>query len=102
MAKAQAPVRLQEDLMAAATVAAKRQHRSAAEQIEYWADLGRNIADTLQPNSLLAVASGLATLKVEPVIAPHIDPDDVFAALEQERAQGNLAAECSRKCHGSA
>ena len=35
MAKAASPVRLQDELMQAATVTGARLHRSAAEQIEY-------------------------------------------------------------------
>ena len=90
MAKASSPVRLQAELMDAATTAGQRQHRSAAEQIEYWASLGRSVANTVTPDSLLAVSTGLARLTVEPVAAPAIDPDEVFAALEHERQAGTL------------
>jgi hypothetical protein len=44
MAKAASPIRLQEELMQAAESTAKRFHRSTAEQIEYWADLGRSVS----------------------------------------------------------
>jgi ParD-like antitoxin of type II ParDE toxin-antitoxin system len=40
MAKAASPIRLQTELMQQAEPTAKRFHRSSAEQIEYWADLG--------------------------------------------------------------
>ncbi len=67
MAKASSPIRLQADLMHAATVTGKRQHRSAAEQIEYWADLGRRLATVVNHDDFLSVASGLAKIKIEPV-----------------------------------
>ncbi|MFT5133538.1 MAG: hypothetical protein ACI9SC_002010 [Gammaproteobacteria bacterium] len=90
MVKASSPVRLQDDLMQAAAVAGERQHRSAAEQIEYWASLGRSVGSLINPDNLLAVATGLARLNVEPVIAPAIDPDEVFNSLEHDRSIGTL------------
>jgi hypothetical protein len=83
MAKAASPIRLQEELMQAAESTAKRFHRSTAEQIEYWADLGRSVSSTLDPDVLLSVLSGLTTIKTEPVISLPIDPDEVFEALEK-------------------
>lgn len=90
MAKASSPVRLQDDLMQAAAIAGGRQHRSAAEQIEYWASVGRSVSSLVNPDNLLAVVTGLARLNVEPVIAPAVDPDKVFDALEHDREAGTL------------
>ena len=95
MAKAASPIRLQEELMQAATTAGQRMHRSAAEQVEYWASIGRSVARVVDPDNLLAVSAGLAQLKVVPVEPPVIDPDDLFAALEQERKSGTLATSIS-------
>jgi hypothetical protein len=83
MAKATSPIRLQEELMQAAESTARRYHRSTAEQIEYWADLGRSVSSTIDPDVLLSVLSGLTTIKTEPVISLPIDPDEVFEALEK-------------------
>ena len=91
MPKAVSPVRLQNDLMEAATVAGERLHRSAAEQVEYWASLGRQVADIVDPDTLLKVGAGLARLKVEPTLARPVDPDAVFAAVETDRRTGELA-----------
>lgn len=91
MAKAASPIRLQEELMQAATLTAKRFHRSAAEQIEYWAELGRSVSSSLDPDVLLSVTSGLATIKIEPVYAEPVNPDDVFQALENERQAETLS-----------
>lgn len=90
MAKAASPVRLQEELMQAASVAGSRLHRSAAEQVEYWASLGRQIARFVDPDTLLEVAAGLARLKVEPTLAPPVDPEAVFAAVEADHRSGEL------------
>ena len=91
MAKASPPIRLQDDLMPAADLTAKRFHRSAAEQIEYWAELGRSVSSVLDPDVLLSVASGLTKIKTEPVYSPNINPSDVFDALERERTDNTLS-----------
>ncbi len=91
MAKAHSPVRLQADLMNAATTTGKLMHRSTAEQIEYWASVGRRVASQLTPDNIVALSSGLANIKVEPVTTDAIDPDAVFESLEYDRSSGNLA-----------
>jgi len=93
MTKAASPIRLQEELMQAAASTAKRFHRSTAEQVEYWADLGRSVSSTLDPDVLLSVASGLAIIKAEPVFSAPIDADSVFKSLENDRESGKLSRE---------
>lgn len=91
MAKAASPIRLQEDLMQAAALAGERFHRSTAEQIEYWAEIGRNVAHILDPDDLLSVSAGLAKITVESVHGEPIDPAAVFQSLEVERNNGTLS-----------
>lgn len=91
MTKAASPVRLQDDLMKAARIAGARMHRSAAEQVEYWASLGQQIARFVDPDVLLEVAAGLAHIKVEPTVAQPVDPDSVFASVETDRRSGKLS-----------
>ena len=91
MAKAASPIRLGKELMAAASRCAKRLHRTPAEQVEYWAGIGRAVAASVSPDSLLEVATGLARLKVERVVAVPVAPTGVFAQLECDRNNGRLA-----------
>lgn len=91
MAKSSSPVRLEAELMQAAAVNGQLHHRSAAEQIEYWASLGRSIAQSVDPDKLLAVTTGLARINIEPVLAPEIDADSVFKKLESDRQSGELS-----------
>lgn len=93
MPKSASPVRLQADLMQAATIKGERNHRSAAEQIEYWANIGRSVANSIDPDKLLAVSTGLARLHVEPVESPIVDVDSVFDTLEIDRESGKLQAD---------
>ena len=92
MAKAASPIRLESTLMAAATVTGKVHHRSAAEQIEYWATLGRNVSRVIDPDILLEINAGLIKLSVEKVAAQSVDADAVFAALDNARSSGALTA----------
>lgn len=92
MPKSLSPVRLQDDLMRNATLAGARLHRSAAEQIEYWATLGQQIAGFVDPDSLLDIAAGLARLRVEPVVGQPVTPEAVFDAVESDRDSGILSS----------
>lgn len=71
--------------MNAATTAGHTQKRSAAEQIEYWADIGRKVADTIDPDKLIAVTSGFAKIRVEETKDVNVDADALFNALDQDR-----------------
>ncbi len=95
MAKATSPIRLQAELMHAAALSGKRYHRSTAEQIEYWADIGQRISSFIDPDTLLSVKSGLAKITVEPVHATPIDPASVFQSLETDRQSGSLSKSVS-------
>ena len=92
VAKSSSPVRLQMQLMQSAALAGSLHQRSAAQQVEYWAALGREVAAMVDPEQLLDVKSGLARLRVEPVRVAAVDPQHVFAALEDARKRGNLSA----------
>jgi hypothetical protein len=91
MAKSASPVRLQQQLMDSAAMAGARHHRSATEQIEYWAALGQQVAGVLDPDKVLEVLAGLAALKVVPVAGAAVNPEQAFAVLERERQSGRLA-----------
>ena len=95
MPKSASPVRLQQELMQSATLAGARQHRSAAEQIEYWATLGRQVAGVLDQDKLLDVLAGLAAVRVEPVTTAAVAPEQAFAALEHQRRSGQLGGAVS-------
>ena len=92
MAKANSPVRLNKSLMDEATTTARLFHRSAAEQVEYWADIGRRLGNVIAPDTLLSIAAGLATVRVEPVKTQPVDPAQVFDMLEKQRKSGALSS----------
>ena len=49
----------------------------------------------LDSEKLLDVASGLAALKVGPITTAAVAPEQVFAALEQQRRSGQLSQSVS-------
>lgn len=91
MAKAHSPLRLQEDLVKKATLVSKQMHRSVAQQIEYWADLGERVSRVVTPEMLMQLSSGLARIHVEAVKGNPVNPDAVFMAVDQARESGELA-----------
>jgi hypothetical protein len=91
MPKSSSPLRLQDELMRSAALIGALHQRSAAQQVEYWASLGRNVDGLLGPEQLLAVKAGVARLRLEPCRVAAVDPGSVFDTMEQARQNGSLA-----------
>ena len=83
MAKAKSPIRLQEETMRAAEREARLYNRTQAQQLEYWIKLGRKVAEVMDARDLLDVSAGFARLSVQPLASAEVEPDDIFAELEQ-------------------
>ena len=96
MTKASSPIRIQSDLMSNATVLGKLNHRSAAEQTEYWASIGQKVESVLDPETLLQIKAGLLRVKLEQVNAPPVSADWVFGNLDMKRTTGELKEEVSQ------
>ena len=77
--------------MQAATIAGHLQHRSSAEQIEYWAAIGRSLSKIIGQDTLLELSAGLVRLRIEPVEPVAIVPEEVLSDLERDRKNGTLA-----------
>ena len=90
MAKANSPIRLDDQLMEEAAQNGSLFHRSAAETIEYWASLGKRFQKLIDPEVLLEIQAGTLVLDVKPVKVERVNPDDVFSQLEASRAAGTL------------
>jgi hypothetical protein len=90
------PMRLDHNLIHEAESVAERNKRSVPKQIEYWAELGRAVERVLSPNDVIAISQGLVEVQLVAPKTMRVDADDVFAALEQDRRQGALAARVTR------
>lgn len=91
MAKASTPIRVQDELLRAAAVQGGIAHRSAAQQLEYWAQIGRTLSALLPPDTLVKVRTGLARVQIEPLTGTPLDVDTVFADVAAKRKSGELA-----------
>lgn len=89
MAKSASPVRRQDALSWA------RQHRSAAQQVEYWVALGQQVATLLDRERLPDMQSAVTHLRVDPVRGVAVSAEAVFEALENQRRNGSLAGALS-------
>lgn len=90
MAKAQSPVRLEASLMESAKFAGDLLKRSAAEQVEFWASIGRLVAPRLSPKELIELQAGLLAIKFEEPKPVTVDSGALFGELDQKRSSGAL------------
>lgn len=83
-------IRLDDQLVEAAALAAAQEHRSAPKQIEYWAEIGRRLAQGVSASDLLMVAQGLASVTVQLKQVAAVDDADILARVEAARHSGQL------------
>lgn len=88
-------LRLNPELIREAEFAGRLNKRSTPKQIEYWAEIGKHVAQLINPNDLIAVSQGFATLRLETVSGQPLDTDDVFNAVEQMQKTGKLSQSVS-------
>lgn len=81
--------------MKEAKLAAELETRTPAEQIEYWANIGRSVSKMMDREDIVRVVSGASQIALEQANDPYIDADEVFAQLETERSDGTLAHKVS-------
>ena len=84
-------IRLDDDLVSNAESTGKILNRTAPKQVEYWANLGRLIADNLSNNEVFSLMQGVAKIRVDLPETKPLDPSEVFAAVDQARNSGRLA-----------
>lgn len=89
-------LRLNEALVHDAEAEGLALKRTAPKQVEYWAEIGKAVAHRLNQQELLALLQGVANLRVEPVTAAPVDPGEIFAEVERQRADGTLAQAVTR------
>ncbi len=83
-------LRLNEDLVHEAETEALIHKRSTPKQIEYWAQIGKAVARNASSSDLLALLQGFAQVQVNTRPSAPVNPNEVFAAVEQARTDGSL------------
>lgn len=89
-------LRLSDKLVHEAETEALIQMRTAPKQIEYWAQIGKSVARSASGNDLLALMQGFARVQVDLLQSAPVNTDEVFAAVEEARADGSLHTAVSR------
>jgi hypothetical protein len=84
------PLRLDLELVRAASASARLHKRSVPRQIELWAEIGRAVEKSVSAEDLIAVREGLARIIVERGAATA-EPEEVFAGLARARRRGELS-----------
>jgi hypothetical protein len=90
------PLRLNPELLEAAERASLVQKRSVPKQIEFWATLGQAVENVIDYSDIFAILQGLKKISIEPVEPVAVPTEDVFATLENGRANGELAEKVTR------
>lgn len=89
------PIRLDNALVQEAELQGRTYKRTAPNQIEYWAELGRAVEDLLDPNDLVAIRQGFARLRIEPLASNPLDVAEVTAAVDKLRRSNKSSAQLS-------
>jgi len=88
-------LRLNSELIREAEFAGRLNKRTTPKQIEYWAEIGKQVAQLISPSDLIAVSQGIATLRLETALGQPLDTDDVFNTVEQMQKMGQLSQKVS-------
>ncbi|MEY8214262.1 MAG: hypothetical protein RPR97_07225 [Colwellia sp.] len=91
MSNADVEIWLQTSLVDAAKISGALAHRSAAQQIEYWANLGHKTESLLTQAEILQVINGTAKIDVSSVNRLEVEVETVFQMLEDDRKKGKLS-----------
>ncbi len=91
------PLRVNETLFKEAEAEGLFMRRSAAKQVEFWAELGRNLAQSVTSTDILALMQGIARVRIELPETRAIDPLDVFSKVDIARQSGELGASITRE-----
>ncbi|MFT3929277.1 MAG: hypothetical protein QM709_03165 [Spongiibacteraceae bacterium] len=75
-------VRLSGELIDAAETIGNAEGRFAAGQIEFWANIGRQLAPHLSPTDLVAIQLGQVHIHVEAMPSPRVNPQDFFTEVK--------------------
>ena len=86
-----ASIRLDHLLVKEADAIGKIYKRSPPRQIEYWAELGKAIEQSVNPDDIIAIREGISQVVIEPIHSSPIASRDVFANLNNDRSRGLLS-----------
>lgn len=90
------PLRVNDGLFREAEAEGSLLNRSAAKQVEFWAELGKRVAHSVTSADLLALMQGIAAIRVELPEPQPVTPEHVFAAVDKASASGQLGTQITQ------
>jgi hypothetical protein len=92
------PIRLDNYLVHEAEIEGVVQKRTAPKQIEYWAEVGKAVAQFIPSNDLLALVQGFVEVEVKVNKLPSVtvSSSKVFDILEHDRENKSLNNKVTR------
>lgn len=90
------PLRVNDSLFHDAEIEGSIMNRSTAKQVEFWAELGKRVAQSVTPSDMIALMQGIAHVRVELPDSRPINPDKVFAAVDKASTAGALGQQITR------
>ena len=90
------PLRVNDNLFQDAEIEGSIMNRSTAKQVEFWAELGKRVAQSVTPSDMLALLQGIAHVRVELPDSQPVNPEVVFAAVDKASAAGTFGQQITR------
>ncbi len=85
------PIRLDDELVYQAELEGRLHKRTTPKQIEFWAEIGKQLERVIDPSDLIAISQGLVRLRLEPAASNPVDPDEVIKETAQYRKMRDSA-----------
>lgn len=90
------PLRVKDTLFQDAEVEGSLMNRSAAKQVEFWAELGKRVAHSVSSSDLLALMQGIAEVQVEIRTPELINPVQILSSVEQASSNAQLGQQITQ------
>ncbi len=84
------PIRIDPSMLERAEVEGRIYRRSPPKQIEFWAEIGRQVSNLIDPKDLFAVFTGAAKFEVKHKQSRPVSAESVLAELKIARESGEL------------
>lgn len=84
------PLRVNDTLFREAEAEGAFMRRSAAKQVEFWAELGKTLSQSVTNTELLALMQGIAKVRIDLPVTAAIDPQAIFDQVNKSRQAGDL------------
>lgn len=90
------PLRVNNGLFQDAEAEGALLSRSAAKQVEFWAELGKRVAHSIKPTDILALMQGIAKVHIEIPATQPVNPENVFEMVDKASSSEQAGQQITR------